>query len=195
MMRTSAAVVTTRPLDVVSRELDRARTRRAEGREDAGRRWEREALEAEFGRAKEAEKSRSLTEYEGVKQVEFLQQLVSASEARINERFASFEKMFVESLGECFGRERRKLRTHIEEQITKTRTGPAGQRGERGARGDVGARGPEGRAGPKGDPGDGIVTWKIDRAKYTILPIFEDGTPGAPIELKQLFEQFIRDVK
>jgi hypothetical protein len=64
------------------------------------------------------------------------------------------------------------------------RRGPAGQNGERGER------------GAKGDPGLSGATirdWKIDRARYVATPVMSDGREGPPLELRELFEQFLRD--
>ena len=142
---------------------------------------------------------RNLTDYESARHTAHLQQLIAESEQRTGERFAAFEKMFAESLGEIFGKERRKLRQetrrHLDEEVAKLRTGPQGARGERGEKGYVGARGPEGRAGPKGNPGDSIVAWKIDRARYLAVPQLSDGSLGPAIELRELFQQFVADLK
>jgi hypothetical protein len=62
--------------------------------------------------------------------------------------------------------------------------GPAGQNGERGER------------GAKGDPGSSGATingWKIDRPRYLATPLMSDGSEGPPLELRELFEQFIAD--
>jgi hypothetical protein len=65
-----------------------------------------------------------------------------------------------------------------------------------GKRGVAGARGERGERGPKGDPGLSGVTicdWKIDRARYVATPVMSDGREGPPLELRGLFEQFLRD--
>jgi len=62
--------------------------------------------------------------------------------------------------------------------------GPAGQNGERGER------------GAKGDPGLSGATicgWTIDRARYLATPLMSDGGLGPPLELRELFEQFLTD--
>jgi hypothetical protein len=64
--------------------------------------------------------------------------------------------------------------------------GPAGQSGERGER------------GPRGDPGLSGATisgWKVDRARYVATPLMSDGGEGAPLELRELFEQFLLDAR
>ena len=53
----------------------------------------------------------------------------------------------------------------------------------------------QGRA-PKGDPGLSGVTicdWKIDRTRYVATPVMSDGREGPPLELRGLFEQFLKD--
>ena len=65
-----------------------------------------------------------------------------------------------------------------------------------GKRGVAGARGERGERGPKGDPGLSCVTisgWKIDRARYVATPVMSDGREGPPLELRGLFEQFLKD--
>jgi hypothetical protein len=182
----------------VSRDLHELIARRdLTGRENDLDKWKREMLELEQARAREVEEDRHLTDSEASHQRDTLQRIISESETRVEGRFAEFQKMFSEVLGEVFGRERRKLRQetkkHVEEEVAKLRVGPRGERGERGAKGDIGSRGQEGRTGPKGPPGDSIVSWRIDRAKYTATPVLSDGSPGAPLELRGLFEQFVID--
>jgi hypothetical protein len=41
--------------------------------------------------------------------------------------------------------------------------------------------------------GTTIRDWKIDRARYVAMPIMSDGREGPPLELRGLFEQFLRD--
>jgi hypothetical protein len=65
--------------------------------------------------------------------------------------------------------------------------GPAGQSGEKGARGE---------RGPPGEPGSSGATisgWKMDRARYLATPLMSDGGEGPPLELRELFEQFLTD--
>jgi hypothetical protein len=66
----------------------------------------------------------------------------------------------------------------------------------RGKRGPVGQTGERGERGAKGDAGLSGVTirdWKIDRARYVATPLMSDGREGPPLELRELFEQFLRD--
>jgi hypothetical protein len=63
--------------------------------------------------------------------------------------------------------------------------GPAGQSGEKGARGERGPPGEPGSSGPT------ISAWKIDRAHYLATPLMSDGSEGPPLELRELFEQFL----
>jgi hypothetical protein len=67
-----------------------------------------------------------------------------------------------------------------------------------GNAGSPGARGDRGERGPKGDPGLSGVTirdWKIDRARYVATPLMSDGRDGPPLELRGLFEQFLRETR
>jgi hypothetical protein len=38
-----------------------------------------------------------------------------------------------------------------------------------------------------------ISGWKIDRARYLATPLMSDGSDGPPLELRELFEQFLTD--
>jgi Collagen triple helix repeat (20 copies) len=58
------------------------------------------------------------------------------------------------------------------------KAGPTGKRGEKGERGE---RGPAGRE---------LVGWELDRENYAAKPIMADGSKGAPLNLRELFEQF-----
>ena len=62
--------------------------------------------------------------------------------------------------------------------------------GKRGAAGEKGERGPKGDAGASGAT---IRDWKIDRERYVATPIMSDGSEGPPLELRGLFEQFLRE--
>jgi hypothetical protein len=59
--------------------------------------------------------------------------------------------------------------------------GPKGERGERGAKGDPGLSGTT------------ICGWKIDRARYLATPLMSDGCEGPPLELRELFQQFLTE--
>jgi hypothetical protein len=67
--------------------------------------------------------------------------------------------------------------------------GPTGQSGEKGAHGERGPPGEPGSSGPT------ISGWKIDRAYYLATPLMSDGSEGPPLELRQLFEQFLTDAR
>src|SRR5262245_15747131 len=62
-----------------------------------------------------------------------------------------------------------------------------------GKRGVAGARGERGERGPTGLSGVTICDWKIDRARYVATPLMSDGREGPPLELRGLFEQFLKD--
>jgi hypothetical protein len=159
MMRTATAV-TARSLGTFHRELRQLRDRRElnGGHEDEVDRWRREMLVLEEARAKEADKSRNLTDHEARLQIDYLQRFVNEAESRILERLTSFEQNFTESMGEVFARERRKIRNelmaHVDVQVEKMRTGPAGPPGPAGEKGDPGPKGAPGPAGLQGARGE-----------------------------------------
>jgi hypothetical protein len=70
------------------------------------------------------------------------------------------------------------------------RLAPRGKRGERGA---AGPRGPRGAAGAEGSLT--ISRWHIDPERYCAVPILSNGTVGAPLQLRGLFEQFLVDAR
>jgi len=59
-----------------------------------------------------------------------------------------------------------------------------------GAKGEKGVQGSRGERGPSGP---GIARWLIDRRSYEAKPILSDNTEGAPLDLRELFEQFQND--
>jgi hypothetical protein len=61
-------------------------------------------------------------------------------------------------------------------------TGPRGERGERGL------------IGPRGEPAPKITGWRVDREAYAAVPLLSDGSEGAPLGLRGLFEQFFSEV-
>src|SRR5262249_36565225 len=65
------------------------------------------------------------------------------------------------------------------------RRGPAGERGAQGRKGERGAR---------GEDAPTIVSWTIDRVHYSAVPTLSNGTQGAVLELRGLFEQFVMEV-
>jgi hypothetical protein len=64
--------------------------------------------------------------------------------------------------------------------------GPAGALGKAAARGHKGDRGPSGAK---------IVAWKINREGFFAIPFMSDGTAGAPLRQRDLFEEFLRQTK
>jgi Collagen triple helix repeat (20 copies) len=69
--------------------------------------------------------------------------------------------------------------------------GPPGAPGERGLKGE---RGERGLIGPRGEPAPTITGWRLDRASYTAVPVLSNGSEGAPLDLRGLFEQFFNEV-
>src|SRR5215831_7535113 len=62
-----------------------------------------------------------------------------------------------------------------------------------GRRGPVGESGPRGRKGERGARGEAnptIINWTIDRVHYRAIPTLSDGKPGAPLDLRPLFEAY-----
>jgi hypothetical protein len=66
-------------------------------------------------------------------------------------------------------------------------------RGNRGAIGEVGPRGRKGERGARGEATPTIILWTIDRKRYRAIPTMSDGKVGAPLELRELFEQFVEE--
>jgi hypothetical protein len=56
-----------------------------------------------------------------------------------------------------------------------------------------GKRGVKGEKGQRGPPGQAIASWKFRCERYTVVPVMSDGTHGAPLELHNLFQQFLND--
>jgi len=65
-----------------------------------------------------------------------------------------------------------------------SRSGRRGPVGERGERGRIGERGARGEATPT------IVSCQIDPVHYRAVPTMSDGTFGAPLDLRPLFEAY-----
>jgi hypothetical protein len=74
------------------------------------------------------------------------------------------------------------------------KNGKDGEPGAPGTPGPAGDRGPLGPKGVKGDPGPRPVSWRIDRPNYRAIVRMSDGTESEPLELRELFEQFHRDM-
>jgi hypothetical protein len=70
----------------------------------------------------------------------------------------------------------------------------SGKRGVAGERGPQGDRGPTGAAGKPGKDAITIVCWTLDRAGFCAIPTLSDGTNGPPLNLRELFEQFLHEV-
>jgi hypothetical protein len=114
---------------------------------------------------------------------------VNDLERRLNEieRRSSVEERFREL----------ELRLDTRQQARdEAKRGKPGGRGPKGDKGDKGDLGLPGACGPKGDPGRDapwIAVWKIDRENYMALPLLNDGTRGAQLSLRELFEQYALD--
>jgi hypothetical protein len=83
--------------------------------------------------------------------------------------------------------------TFISERLRVENAGPVGQKGERGRDGREGARGEVGLRGERGEPGKAaptIVAWTLDEANFTATPTMSNGTTGAVLHARPLFEAF-----
>ncbi len=81
----------------------------------------------------------------------------------------------------------------ISERLRIEARGPAGERGPMGRDGAAGAPGPRGERGAKGEPGKAaptITAWAVDADGFTAAPILSDGSNGATLRLRPLFESF-----
>jgi hypothetical protein len=66
------------------------------------------------------------------------------------------------------------------------------------SRGSRGSRGPVGLGGARGEPGQDapmIVDWYIDKATYRATPVMSNGKLGAPLEMRDLFQQFLLETQ
>jgi hypothetical protein len=46
-----------------------------------------------------------------------------------------------------------------------------------------------------GEPGASHVGWKVDTRAYAAIPVMSDGSEGAPLVLRDLFEQFLSETR
>jgi carbohydrate binding protein with CBM5/12 domain len=69
--------------------------------------------------------------------------------------------------------------------------------GRAGTPGAEGQRGERGERGPKGEDGKAltIIDWRLDCTAYEATPVMSDGSYGAVLKLRGLFEQFFREVR
>jgi len=69
--------------------------------------------------------------------------------------------------------------------------------GRAGAPGAQGQRGERGERGPKGENGKAltIIDWRLDCTAYEATPVMSDGSYGAVLKLRGLFEQFFSEVR
>jgi hypothetical protein len=65
-----------------------------------------------------------------------------------------------------------------------------------GQRGVAGEKGERGERGAQGEPGKAVTLkgWIIDRQNFVAIPLMSDGSRGAMLELRGLFEQFQNDI-
>jgi hypothetical protein len=66
---------------------------------------------------------------------------------------------------------------------------------QRGRRGEKGAQGKRGKTGDRGPEGSARVErWKIDNERYLAIPVMSNGSVGAPLQLRGLFEMFAAEM-
>ena len=68
-------------------------------------------------------------------------------------------------------------------------------KGSRGDRGVQGLPGVPGQQGESGKVASLISEWQVDLKAYTITPVLTDGRTGPPLQLRDLFQQFLNDVR
>ena len=54
-------------------------------------------------------------------------------------------------------------------------------------------RGLRGEKGDKGESGPALRSWQLDRERYRVSPLMDDGTVWPTLELRELYEQFQND--
>jgi hypothetical protein len=65
----------------------------------------------------------------------------------------------------------------------------------KGERGRAGPSGPRGMTGGRGERAAVIKHWLVDKQNFTASPILSDGTVGAALELRGLFQEFLHQVR
>ena len=80
----------------------------------------------------------------------------------------------------------------IVERLKVENRGPPGATGPRGrdGRDGVGLIGPRGEAGPRGKAAPRIASWIIHSGTFEVQPLRDNGTRGAVLPLRPLFEIF-----
>jgi hypothetical protein len=69
------------------------------------------------------------------------------------------------------------------------------RQGQRGIAGEKGTKGDKGDPGQVGARAPIITAWRLDRGKYTAVPIMSDGKDGPPLELRGMFKQFQEETR
>lgn len=81
----------------------------------------------------------------------------------------------------------------VSERLRIENKGPPGVKGDRGRDGHDGPRGETGLRGEKGErgaPAPVIVGWDVREETYEIAPLLSDGSRGAVVRLRPLFEMY-----
>jgi hypothetical protein len=68
-------------------------------------------------------------------------------------------------------------------------------RGKPGKPGDKGEKGERGFKGEQGPVAPALVGWRLDRCDYIAVPVMSDGSEAAPLQLRDLFEQFMMETR
>lgn len=67
--------------------------------------------------------------------------------------------------------------------------------GKRGDKGLPGEKGPKGDPGPSGEDGNSIVGWVVEAEQYLAVPVMADGAKGPPVNMRDMFEQFLSETR
>ena len=73
---------------------------------------------------------------------------------------------------------------------TRGEPGVPGPRGVGGRDGQQGATGPQGPPGPRGAAAAKITAWTINSDEFSMTPVTSDGSNGATLYLRELFEAY-----
>jgi hypothetical protein len=86
----------------------------------------------------------------------------------------------------------------IQESLRISTRGEPGRDGARGVPGrdgrDATGVGPCGEKGDRGEAAPRLATWSVDAERFTVMPVFGDGTSGAALSLLELFQAYDRAV-
>jgi hypothetical protein len=78
----------------------------------------------------------------------------------------------------------------ISERLRIEARGPSGERGPMGRDGHDGPRGERGAKGEPGKAAPTITAWAVDADNFSAAPILSDGSNGATLRLRPLYEAY-----